>query len=166
MSFVCGMLVLIFIRHLIPTQDLFIQIIFAALLVFGFSLLTLLVLSDGRWKFKLLISLTVSLLFFSIAQAQILNIDRSRSFYVLSWVDKGIISLNNSKIVFRKECSKEMMNPEAIKIRLLEQSTRGYVSQTGPNFHLTFLGNLQLLIAKKLATVFELNNWFENSCGD
>ena len=157
---------LISIRHVIPMQDLFIQIVFATFFVFSFSLLILLVLSDSRWRVKLLISLTVSLLFFSITQAQILNIDRSRSFYVLSWVDKGLISLKNSKIVFQKECSNEMMNPEAIKIRLLEQSNRGYISQSGHNFHLTFLGSLQLLIAKNLATVFDLNNWFENSCED
>ena len=154
------------IRHLMPMQDLFTQILAVSFVVFGLNFLALLFFSYSRWQIKFLMSISISLIFLVFSQAQVLNIDRSRSFYVLSWVDKGIINLDDSEIGFDRICSSEMKNPQAIQMRLEEQDARGFVTQSGPNLRLTVLGNLQLFLADKFATVFNLRNWFENTCND
>ena len=164
LSLISGIVVFIFIRHLIPMQDIFTQILAVTFVIFGLNFLALLFFFCSRWQIKFLISITISLIFLVFSQAQVLNIDRSRSFYVLSWVDQGIITLDDSEIGFDRICSSEMKNPKAIQMRLVEQDARGFVTQSGPNLGLTVLGDLQLFLAEKFATIFNLRNWFENTC--
>jgi hypothetical protein len=166
LSFISGIVVFIFIRNLMPLQDIFTQILAVTFVIFSLNFLALLFISYSRWQINFLISITISLIFLVFSQAQVLNIDRSRSFYVLSWVDQEIITLDGSEIGFDRICSSEMNNPQAIQMRLVEQDARGFVIQSGPNLRLTVLGNLQLFLAEKFATVFNLRNWFENTCND
>ena len=103
-----------------------------------------------------------SLFFLNIANFSLINIDRSRSFYVLSWVEQSKVVLNNSKVDLSKVYSNERLNTEAIKLRLDEQISRGLVYIDENEYRLTQFGKVYLLAAEYLAKIYKLDNWSTN----
>jgi hypothetical protein len=107
-------------------------------------------------KTKILI---MTLIFYFIYSFLLVNIDRSRSFYVLSWVKLYQISsdlphnLNQIK-------SSEAINRSAISQRLAEQKTRGLIKEEGGYLKLTNIGNFLFSISNLFAKIFNLSNWF------
>jgi hypothetical protein len=83
---------------------------------------------------------------------------------VLSWVDQGIVHEVKSELLFDKQCSKEMKNPEGILARLDEQVSRGFMIHNGSEFNLTSIGKAQLFVAKGLGILLNLRNWADNTC--
>lgn len=161
--FFFGGFVLLVLRLHEPEADLFRQTIQTTLLVACLAILLLIkFVTFDRWIF-LLTLLSLSTTFFMITQTQVLNTDRSRSFYILSWVDSEVIQEKDGLLSFNADCSKEMLNPEAISIRLEEQIDRGFVRRD-PELKLTYLGAIQLGISEQLARFYNLRNWSQNTC--
>jgi hypothetical protein len=159
-----GVLSLILLRQFFPKQDLFGQTILATFLVAAFSLIFLHFLTGYRLKIMVLIVYSISATFFILSQTQFINVDRSRSFYVLSWVDQGLVQTENGKLLFDKNCSLEMTNLNGISLRIDEQLARGFLVQKENRFHLTILGKTQLRISEQLAKLLNLGNWDQNTC--
>jgi hypothetical protein len=97
-------------------------------------------------------------------QTFILNIDRSRSTYVLAWVDRGYISIDNSgNIRTEGVLSKENLNEAATIQRISENIDRGLISVQDREVHLTLVGDLLLQICEGTSDLFDLHGWKTNS---
>ena len=120
--------------------------------------------SKSRMPFETLIcsALIASMLFFTLAQFSLLNIDRSRSFYILSWIDNGSMRVQGGLLILDKVKSNEKMNQEAIWERIQEQRLRGLVSVQNSELELTSKGELLLSFANLLGKIFHLENWRVN----
>ena len=88
-----------------------------------------------------------------------MNIDRSKSLYVLSWIhDKGPISEADLALELRKKYGE--FDAGYIHQRLKEQSRRGVFKIKHEKYSTTKLGNLYWTAASILARVFNLNGWY------
>jgi hypothetical protein len=91
----------------------------------------------------------------------IVNTERSRSFYILEWVEcapqEASIEVieNEYKIKYQTEDLKEF------KLRLSEHITRGVIT-IYPKPELTWFGKLLYITSTFLAKVFKLNGWKAN----
>ena len=108
------------------------------------------------------IILVVSFFFYSFYSVMLVNIDRSRSFYVLSWVGKDKIHYVNGKIHVNVQ-SMEAINLEGVEQRINEQKDRGLIEISGDKIYLTWYGKGFLVISNLFADVFKLDNWEKNN---
>jgi hypothetical protein len=98
-----------------------------------------------------------------ITQAIALNIDRSRSFYVLSWVDKNLINYREGSLDLKLVKSPEKSNLPAIEQRIIEQQKRGLLEITGTTVILTSRGEILIKFSNITADVLGLRNWKMNN---
>jgi len=91
-----------------------------------------------------------------------LNIDRSRSFYVLAWVSNGQVENVAGKVKVSSP-SVEALNQKAAKIRIEEAQSRGLLDIENNQYRLTLVGELLLSSSNILANLFELEQWKENT---
>ena len=105
-----------------------------------------------------LLALMLSIL---VLPYSLLNVDRSRSFYVLSWVDQGEVSIENGQIVVNVE-STEATDTSGVELRLKEQQQRGLIQEANGRYKVTNMGKFILKIANLLAKIFNLKNWEAN----
>lgn len=102
--------------------------------------------------------LTSVLVIFQIAG----NVDRSRSLYVLAWVQEGKIVDNNDFKLFDVK-SKEAADVEAIRQRVLEHKERKLVAiDTNGLYKLTVTGRIIVYLANKLSVMYSLQGWNNN----
>jgi hypothetical protein len=92
----------------------------------------------------------------------LLNIDRSRSFYVLSWVRYGKITLKDGDLDYSSVKSPEKNSYEAITQRVDEQTKRGLI-RISDKCELTFRGKMTVHISDFLAKAFSLEGWKSNN---
>lgn len=97
-----------------------------------------------------------------IVPSSILNIDRSRSFYVLSWVKDGNVHIKDNGLVLTGVKSHEALDVDAIDSRLNEQISRGLINKLNGDYELTLRGSLMVKIADILSILFKLQGWNEN----
>ena len=116
-------------------------------------------------KFKglgldLLYLVLIAVVIGSLLSHTLLNIDRSRSFYVLSWIDKRNLDVLDGKVILKHKVSTEMNNTEALELRIREAESRGLavIPATG-HAKLTPLGKALVATSELIASVFELNMW-------
>ncbi len=118
-------------------------------------------------KFKSFIRLEIFLaviLFFNLATTSLLNIDRSRSFYLLSWINKNqLICSNGGGLDLKNVPSLEKFNQEAINQRILEQRDRKLIYYDYNSCGLTELGNFYLFLSSNLSNIFYLDGWKRNT---
>lgn len=107
-----------------------------------------------KCKEGLIIFLAVSFLI----NALLLNIDRSRSFYVLSWVANGQISVLPDENDFKIK-SLESLNASGVYQRVEENKARGFITIKGDEYALTFAGKVFLDFTNLIATTYKLKNW-------
>lgn len=158
------MLSLAILRHFSSTSLLFDQISLVTLICFFLKTLW------GLWKRQRslmanfrrgAICAIISVFFLSFT---LLNIDRSRSVYVLSWISKEqIIVENNRYLVLMSRI--EAQDSYAIKQRIEENIQRKLVSADKEigTVKLTRGGDLLLSISECLANIFNLQGWKMNS---
>jgi predicted transcriptional regulator len=103
-----------------------------------------------------------TLLMLYLGPNTVMNIDRSRSFYVLSWVGNGDIQISNGQLNLSKVISDEKLNISAIKERIGEQVDRGLIERRRTTYILTQKGKVTLSIANRLASFYHLEGWFNN----
>jgi hypothetical protein len=155
------MLVIFFIVRIVNQSSL----IFDQLLLCGFVTLLLLFIGRRYGKNKLLSNFEIFLLVVSItfaSQSVFLNIDRSRSFYVLSWIQNNHLTYVNGEIDLSRVESQEKANESAIRDRINEQLIRGYLIKSQSGVQLSKRGLLVLTVSNHLAEFFNLKGWFEN----
>lgn len=116
-----------------------------------------LMLSNLIW-----VLVTTMLLMIFVLPNTVVNIDRSRSFYVLSWVKNGDVFSNKAGGLVVQAKSPEGINAEGIQQRLEEQISRGLVKRQGESYYLTKKGNLTLWIANIIANFYDLDGWYKN----
>lgn len=160
-SFVSFSLTLAMLRKTELGGDLFSQINILSFFYFIllFSFLRLL----KAFNFEtVLFTLLLTILFFTVHQTALLNVDRSRSYYIIGWVYSQKVSISNGNPNFDRVESMEKLNPSAMKDRLEEQISRGYVLKDGSTLRLSISGKGLYLIADLLSSVYNLRNWEVN----
>jgi hypothetical protein len=90
-----------------------------------------------------------------------LNIDRSRSFYLISWISQNKLNYNKGEIEINVK-SPEAKDKEAIEFRLEEQISRKIVKIELDKISLTILGKLIYFTSEKTSQLFSLKGWKEN----
>lgn len=93
------------------------------------ALVLCLIILIGFSKARVLVNRTINimikdivicvLLTFLLLTSTLLNVDRSRSLYILSWVENGKIKVVNNEYDFSRIQSKEVLDGEGIKLRSL-----------------------------------------------
>jgi hypothetical protein len=145
--------------------DLFSQILLISAFVFFISILLSAVRNKGGWPAKsypkntLLVSLVMAVIFYNLTAATLLNIDRSRSFYVLAWLDEDLLKVDDEGRLNIYATSKEAMNFDAISERLEEHRGRFFVTD---DYKLSSLGKEAVRASNFLAKIFSLDGWFKN----
>ncbi len=114
-------------------------------------------------NYSLNVIILSSVLFFVIAQSTVLTIDRSRSFFVLSWVESSKISFTSKAIDLSLVTSNEKYSTSAIELRLQEQIDRKLIYTNSQSYELTALGRLVLFSANSFAKLFNLTGWYNNN---
>jgi hypothetical protein len=108
------------------------------------------------------ILLVLTLVLFS--QSIFLNVDRSRSTYLLSWVNLNKVEYNSSELDLYKVLSSESSNVEAISSRLKEQIDRGLIKVSDENkLSLTRRGKFIVQLSEFLSKVYHLEGWQRNA---
>lgn len=103
------------------------------------------------------------LLFWSFAQFTLLNIDRSRSFFLIAWVDQGKVAMTNDSYSFAKVSSPEVLNLKGMTQRVDEQISRGILKKDNNRLELTIKGKIVLETSKFLAREYKLTGWIANN---
>jgi hypothetical protein len=93
----------------------------------------------------------------------LLNIDRSRSYFVIGWVHEGNIKVEGNLYNYDNVYSPEKKNIEAADFRLSEQIDRGYVIQKNQVLELSTSGKFLYQIAELLSGIYNLNTWKINN---
>ena len=162
--FLLTSLVLIFARQIfewdIPLLE---QIVIVAILVSVLVKLIISMLQERIWlnyfRAVTLESIVIGfLLTILLLSNTLINIDRSRSFYVISWVNNGSVRLVDNELKLSVNSS-EAADIAAISMRLDEQVERGLLLKRGNTFEISGRGRLTLKIANTLAYLFDLENW-------
>jgi hypothetical protein len=91
----------------------------------------------------------------------LLNTDRSRSFFVLSWVENSDIGLINQNLIVNNPVSLEFQNPDSVIQRIEEQRKNGLIQSS--SLKLTNGGKYFLASIEFMARVFSLKGWYENT---
>ena len=113
-----------------------------------------------QFAFEDLLAIVLSLvLFYSISGSTILNVDRSKSFYVLSWVhDYGPISEN--ELAQRLQSKYGAYDSISINQRLVEQTSRGVLVFRGGRYQTSVVGDIYWYVATGIASIFKLSGWY------
>ncbi len=164
-SFTFLLIALLLVRNFLPSGKLFEQVLLTSFL----SCIGILIL--GKINNRSFIPYTefiawvlfASVFFSFAASSALLNVDRSRSFYVLGWVDNGSISGSPSRPNLENVRSEERTDLNAIAVRLQEQSQRGIIEYRNGEFSLSLTGNLLIFSSNLLAKLFKLDGWTKNN---
>ena len=97
------------------------------------------------------------------ANSIVLNIDRSRSMYVLGWVRSNLVTEVNGNFDYRRVQSSEKFSTSQIDQRLNEQVARGLIVKSEEKLSLSILGRFIVAFADGGATLFNLDGWYKNN---
>ena len=151
------------LRLLDSTSQIFEQITYISILyivlVFSYGIKKRIINKDFI-IFVLVAVLAFSQLFINFQ----LNIDRSRSFYVLSWVKNYEIKKKNLRNDLLQIKSDEKKSISALVLRIDEQISRGLIKINTDNFlELSYSGEILLIVSETSARIFNLEGWEKNS---
>ena len=156
--------ILLSLRYL-TDLDLFFQINLAVLVVAIISFLIVFLLKSavqGDYRESVLLLIIALLLTYNSNQFMLLNIDRSRSFFVLSWVKNHKIEVTTTGFSLGEIKSSEKNSGLEIENRLNEQIHRGLIRIEDSRLTLSKRGNLFYTLAERIAGVYKLNGWSAN----
>lgn len=116
-----------------------------------------------RFKVDVVYALTLGLVIAYLSTSTMLiNVDRSRSFYVLSWINEYKFPSVESQRSYDMVRSSENLAEIPINQRIEEQVRRGFVTSHQGILVLTFKGEAALIMAELLASNFRLKGWYKN----
>ena len=151
------------IHSLYPSTLIYDQIFYISIFVLGACMILFRYFYTLNLD-KVIASLCLAMVLMSLNQTFLLNIDRSRSTFVLAWVDKNLVySDNKNQIYFKGVESLENLNQKASAQRVLENVQRGLIEPIDRSFRLTASGKFLLGICEFSADFFDLRGWKENS---
>jgi hypothetical protein len=166
-NFILSAFALKFFR-IFPLMQLFEQIMVSVILsavCIGIAVLLLLkksLIPSQRVPTIAWLILVAMLIMIILGPNTVMNVDRSRSFYVLSWVENNKIeTTTNGELILNVE-SPEKFNIVSIKERLNEQSSRGLIEFRDNSYFLTWRGRLTFNMAETLAAFYKLDGWLKN----
>lgn len=145
-------------RKLNSSLDLFNNISIASVicgLVFFFALK----ISKKINYENILVLIIVSLTFFTSHQMTLLNIDRSRSYFVIGWIHEGNVTIKGERYDYDNVNSPEKVNAQASDLRISEQISRGYVIRRNGILELSTSGKTLHKVAELLSEIYSLDNW-------
>lgn len=155
-------IILIITRRFTATSLLYDQI-----LVISLSVSVLISTFHFKKRKSFLNSLRICMVMFVFSiftfSSTLLNIDRSRSIYVLSWVSNSEIKENSNGGIELSVKSGEASDKDAILQRVREHEKRGLVFKKNHVYRLSFTGDLVLFASKILAKVYNLEGWYINN---
>jgi hypothetical protein len=143
-------------------EEIFFSATSAIVLALGFSILHKKKSGAAKiwtnFAYLSFIGFLVSLL---VLSNSLLNIDRSRSFYVLSWVDQEKVSSIDG-VIEESISSTEANDLNSLEMRIMEHEERGLIKNENGKYYLTFGGGVMLSLSNFLAQIFNLENWQKN----
>jgi hypothetical protein len=151
------------IHTLKPSTLIFDQLLIISIfIIISYTLLSRIFLKINFEKLVAIVCLGLFLTFLN--QAFVLNVDRSRTTYVLAWVDKGLVSSTlTGELRVIGVSSPENQNIEGSVQRIQENIERGLVKVDGKRVLLTTTGNLLLKMIQITADLFSLEGWHKNN---
>lgn len=157
-TLILTLVLLLIVRHMSQSSLLFDQInictLSASLLIFIIHRKHKAPEQIFRWiSIFLVCSLTISTI--------LLNVDRSRSFFVLAWVDRYHLKVLNESFQSQIK-SNEAVAKDEIQLRIDEQIARKLVTEKNGRYFLTKPGQLLLFLGDNLSTVYQLNHYKKN----
>ena len=146
-------LILFYIIQLVFQGTLIFEKIIASTLILILLLLLVKKFNYKRLSIILIVCMSMILLF--------VNIDRSKSFYILFWVENNKISIsgNNETYLNNFPKIKNRINEYDFSQRIKEHEARGLISSGNGELVLTKTGKFILLTSDLLARSFRLNGW-------
>jgi hypothetical protein len=127
------------------------------------SIATYLVFVGLRFKVDLFYAITLGVLVAYLSTSlMLINVDRSRSFYVLSWINEYDFPAVEAQRTYHLVRSSEILAVIPINQRIAEQEQRGFVTSQGGKLELTLKGKAALITADLLAASFRLQGWYKN----
>ena len=113
---------------------------------------------------ELIAFLVVGLISVNLSTQSIaLNIDRSRSFYVLSWAEKNLIEYSDGRLDLHMVKSNEKLSVTSIELRIIEQQKRNLLEISESKVRLTTQGKILLSFSNLTAKILGLRNWEKNN---
>ena len=113
---------------------------------------------------KIIESMLIVIVIVLSSQSILLNVDRSRSTFVLSWISLNKVEYKLNELDLSKVQSPESSNPDAINNRIEEQLSRGLIEMSDENKpYLTYRGKFILWTSELLSKAFHLNGWEKNA---
>lgn len=149
------------VRQLSHTSLIFDQTLVIAVGVSAFLLIFQ--KSISKSKQEILIYILVVFCIASTQQFVFLNIDRSRSYFLLSWISNGEISYNQTNQIVSIVKSPEAEATAGILMRVEEQSARGLIVRKNNKLALTHFGEVVLQTSNLLSHLFHLTGWSKNA---
>ena len=109
--------------------------------------------------------ITIILIIYICLTQLFVNIDRSKSFYILHWIKNNEIDYNLTNLAFLDKLPeiKSRTNEFDFSQRVQEHKIRGLVTQNGNKISLTNSGKFILKISELCAKYFRLKGWVGNS---
>jgi hypothetical protein len=154
-------LIFFFIRRLHAEGLIFEQIFLSAII----SIILIIIYKYSQVKNDIFKLMYLALLIACLFQFIFVNIDRSRSFYVISWVKNYDISIISGALIVNEGFiqSSEFSNSLAIKNRIDEQIVRGIIDINSENdLKLSIYGDAIYTISNTLSNIFNLSGWQQN----
>jgi len=144
-------------RHLDSDVLLIAQILIVVFLLYALFLLFAGIRQPKSSAFHRLVA---SLVAFTILSFSLLNIDRSRSVYVLKWVSESSTSFESvtvSSLATVHELSGNDVS--AFKMRLSEQTELGFLHESNGAYRLTIMGSVFIWFAERIARLANLRGY-------
>jgi hypothetical protein len=146
-------------QRIILFESILLSILLTVVLVFSYFALEC-KREISQFSYEKFLSVFVSLLlFYSISFSTVLNTDRSKSLYVLSWVhDLGPITEKNLSQKIRMKYGE--YDSSYIQQRIIEHKSRGVFVERNGLIQTSSLGNAYWYVANKIAGMFKLSGWY------
>ena len=146
-------LILFYIIQLAFQGTLIFEKIIASTIILIVVLLLVKRFDYKRFSIILVVYISMNLLF--------VNIDRSKSFYILFWIENNriLISGENETYLNNFPKIKSRINEYDFTQRIKEHEARGLISSGNGELFLTKSGKLMLLASDLLARIFRLKGW-------
>lgn len=143
-------------RYFETNTFIFIQIIVCSIILL--SVLYLLRLSNSKFKFFNGNELLIIAISFIVVTFLLLNIDRSRSFFLLKWVDSsGSNGITVQEIQKQKNLSESDL--VAVEQRIQEQDQSGFLIVRNERIYISQEGRVLVFIFRNLARVENLTGY-------
>lgn len=152
--FLTSLFILFVVRVFFPSSLIFDQsLIIISITAFLFTFLKRRLRFSGS---EVTYFIYAMLAFYIFTTSVLMNIDRSRSFYVLKWVQNNTSTYN--LVLQREELGRQGVTD--IQLRLDEQKKRGLISRTDTGiYRLTNSGKIVKVIADLLSRIFNLRDY-------